>query len=256
MADLFQELRGNKAIMGAGAPAGQVVKDYYSNYVDSVRDVANDIIKDGLGLMKFTLSEVGLYKTAWRAQKINGGMLDTRSDAPESTQIFVCGDYFLPLNIRFSVNASKKVAESQLVDGIAIYECINRSAKTVTCTFDIERVENTDTSVQGRAMEAVTHIMKASREDAKTMRTEITRTAVKNLTKFLQDIYENEDVFEVVNPVLNNELGVSHAFLKSYSITPQIGSTFFQIAMTLQEVNVNDSIIWAGEKDSGEIPAQ
>lgn len=254
MADRLQEF-GGRAVIGAGNPAGQAIKDYYGNYVDSVRDVARDVVRDGLCLMKFTLSEAGLYKTAWKSQKINGEMLDTKNNAPETAQIFACGDYFLPLSLRFSLSAEKRVAESQLVDGIAIYECINKASKVVTCTFEVERAEPNTSTLQTDAQNAVTHIMRAKPNSRNLLRTDVERTAMLSLTKFLGDLYENNDVFEVVNPVLNNELGINHAFLRRYSITPQVGSTFFQVSMTLQEVNVNDSIIWATDEDSGEIPA-
>lgn len=178
------------------------------------------------------------------AQRISDA-LSGLTDDPIADAIFVCGDYYAPLSLNFSVSAQKITDESQLVDGINIVQRVAKGPKVVSVSFNIQR---------RKAQEV---------EDmpATTIRRRNARgwdpTPVYKLTRFLDELYENDEVFAIENTVLNDEIGIGWAFIKSYRFSPMQGDTFGSINLVLQEVNIADPLLYtnsANTQDSQSVP--
>lgn len=178
------------------------------------------------------------------AQRISDA-LSGLTDDPIADAIFVCGDYYAPLSLNFSVSAQKITDESQLVDGINIVQRVAKGPKVVSVSFNIQRRE----AQEVEDMSATTIRRRNARGGDP--------TPVYKLNRFLEELYENDEVFAVENTVLNNEIGVYWAFIKSYRFSPMQGDTFGSVNMVLQEVNITDPLLYTDEanvEDSQSIP--
>lgn len=178
------------------------------------------------------------------AQRISDA-LSGLTDDPIADAIFACGDYYAPLSLNFSVSAQKITDESQLVDGINIVQRVAKGPKVVSVSFNIQRREPQEVG----DMSATALRRRNSRGGDP--------TPVYKLNRFLEELYENDEVFAVENTVLNNEIGVYWAFIKSYRFSPMQGDTFGSVNMVLQEVNITDPLLYTDEanvEDSQSIP--
>lgn len=178
------------------------------------------------------------------AQRISDA-LSGLTDDPIADAIFVCGDYYAPLSLNFSVSAQKITDESQLVDGINIVQRVAKGPKVVSVSFNIQRRE----------------AQEVEDTSATTIRRRNARggdpTPVYKLTRFLDELYENDEVFAIENTVLNDEIGIGWAFIKSYRFSPMQGDTFGSINLVLQEVNIADPLLYtnsANTQDSQSVP--
>lgn len=178
------------------------------------------------------------------AQRISDA-LSGLTDDPIADAIFVCGDYYAPLSLNFSVSAQKITDGSQLVDGINIVQRVAKGPKVVSVSFNIQRRE-------AQEVEDIS---------ATTIRRRNARggdpTPVYKLTRFLDELYENDEVFAIENTVLNDEIGIGWAFIKSYRFSPMQGDTFGSINLVLQEVNIADPLLYtnsANTQDSQSVP--
>ena len=178
------------------------------------------------------------------AQRISDA-LSGLTDDPIADAIFVCGDYYAPLSLNFSVSAQKITDESQLVDGINIVQRVAKGPKVVSVSFNIQRRE----AQEVEDMSATTIRRRTARGGDP--------TPVYKLTRFLDELYENDEVFAIENTVLNDEIGIGWAFIKSYRFSPMQGDTFGSINLVLQEVNIADPLLYtnsANTQDSQSVP--
>lgn len=178
------------------------------------------------------------------AQRISDA-LSGLTDDPIADAIFVCGDYYAPLSLNFSVSAQKITDESQLVDGINIVQRVGKGPKVVSVSFNIQRRE----AQEVEDMSATTIRRRNARGGDP--------TPVYKLTRFLDELYENDEVFAIENTVLNDEIGIGWAFIKSYRFSPMQGDTFGSINLVLQEVNIADPLLYtnsANTQDSQSVP--
>lgn len=178
------------------------------------------------------------------AQRISDA-LSGLTDDPIADAIFVCGDYYAPLSLNFSVSAQKITDESQLVDGINIVQRVAKGPKVVSVSFNIQRRE----AQEVEDMSATTIRRRNARGGYP--------TPVYKLTRFLDELYENDEVFAIENTVLNDEIGIGWAFIKSYRFSPMQGDTFGSINLVLQEVNIADPLLYtnsANTQDSQSVP--
>lgn len=178
------------------------------------------------------------------AQRISDA-LSGLTDDPIADAIFVCGDYYAPLSLNFSVSAQKITDESQLVDGINIVQRVAKGPKVVSVSFNIQRRE----AQEVEDMSATTIRRRNARGGDP--------TPVYKLTRFLDELYENDEVFAIENTVLNDEIGIGWAFIKSYRFSPMQGDTFGSINLVLQEVNIADPLLYtnsANTHDSQSVP--
>lgn len=178
------------------------------------------------------------------AQRISDA-LSGLTDDPIADAIFVCGDYYAPLSLNFSVSAQKITDESQLVDGINIVQRVAKGPKVVSVSFNIQRRE----AQEVEDMSATTIRRRNARGGDP--------TPVYKLTRFLDELYENDEVFAIENTVLNDEIGIGWAFIKSYRFSPMQGDTFGSINLVLQEVNIAEPLLYtnsANTQDSQSVP--
>lgn len=178
------------------------------------------------------------------AQRISDA-LSGLTDDPIADAIFVCGDYYAPLSLNFSVSAQKITDESQLVDGINIVQRVAKGPKVVSVSFNIQRRE----AQEVEDMSATTIRRRNARGGDP--------TPVYKLTRFLDELYENDEVFAIENTVLNDEIGIGWAFIKSYRFSPMQGDTFGSINLVLQEVNIADPLLYTNSsntQDSQSVP--
>nr|DAW27721.1 MAG TPA: hypothetical protein [Caudoviricetes sp.] len=178
------------------------------------------------------------------AQRISDA-ISGLTDDPIADAIFVCGDYYAPLSLNFSVSAQKITDESQLVDGINIVQRVAKGPKVVSVSFNIQRRE----AQEVEDMSATTIRRRNARGGDP--------TPVYKLTRFLDELYENDEVFAIENTVLNDEIGIGWAFIKSYRFSPMQGDTFGSINLVLQEVNIADPLLYtnsANTQDSQSVP--
>lgn len=178
------------------------------------------------------------------AQRISDA-LSGLTDDPIADAIFVCGDYYAPLSLNFSVSAQQITDESQLVDGINIVQRVAKGPKVVSVSFNIQRRE----AQEVEDMSATTIRRRNARSGDP--------TPVYKLTRFLDELYENDEVFAIENTVLNDEIGIGWAFIKSYRFSPMQGDTFGSINLVLQEVNIADPLLYtnsANTQDSQSVP--
>lgn len=178
------------------------------------------------------------------AQRISDA-LSGLTDDPIADAIFVCGDYYAPLSLNFSVSAQKITDESQLVDGINIVQRVAKGPKVVSVSFNIQRRE----AQEVEDMSATTIRRRNARGG--------NPTPVYKLTRFLDELYENDEVFAIENTVLNDEIGIGWAFIKSYRFSPMQGDTFGSINLVLQEVNIADPLLYTNSsntQDSQSVP--
>lgn len=178
------------------------------------------------------------------AQRISDA-LSGLTDDPIADAIFVCGDYYAPLSLNFSVSTQKITDESQLVDGINIVQRVAKGPKVVSVSFNIQRRK----AQEVEDMSATTIRRRNARGGDP--------TPVYKLTRFLDELYENDEVFAIENTVLNNEIGIGWAFIKSYRFSPMQGDTFGSINLVLQEVNIADPLLYtnsANTQDSQSVP--
>lgn len=178
------------------------------------------------------------------AQRISDA-LSGLTDDPIADAIFVCGDYYAPLSLNFSVSAQKITDESQLVDGINIVQRVAKGPKVVSVSFNIQRLK----AQEVEDMSATTIRRRNARGGDP--------TPVYKLTRFLDELYENDEVFAIENTVLNDEIGIGWAFIKSYRFSPMQGDTFGSINLVLQEVNIADPLLYtnsANTQDSQSVP--
>ncbi|MEG0899030.1 MAG: hypothetical protein RSF40_04885 [Oscillospiraceae bacterium] len=239
-------------IAGAVSNA-QAFRDKVTKPINDVTGQLRKIASIGFNAYKITLAEAGFWRQVFsfprgaksdKAKSVNGyenvrDRYEAKSAQPRTYDAgFECGDYTLPLSINYSISASKKTAESQLVDGVNIVERIAKSARVVTVSFSLERIPTEDYSIQNALS-----IKKNPPRSASIMSLS-EPTPLYTLQSILSDLYENDEVFMISNRVLNNELGVKWAFIKDYTIVPNVGSTIFSVSMTLQEVNINDALLY------------
>lgn len=167
--------------------------------------------------------------TSARIDRARGGY----GSDPILDSVFLCGDFYAPLSIQYSISATKIVDDSQLVDGINITQRVAKGPKIINISFPIERLEPLDG---------------AGSDDSTTIRRrpEVGNTpySVYNLTSFLGELYDSDEVFAIENTVLNNEMGVEWAFIKNFRFEPRQGSTLADITIVLQEVNIYDPLLY------------
>ena len=132
-----------------------------------------------------------------------GGVSLGRYD-PNQDYYFKCGDYFLPLSFTYSVNAKKHTASSQLVDGPVIFERVYKEPKIISVNIQVQ---------------------------------------TKQLSSMFNDLFENQDVFRIVNTFINQNLHVNYVYMSEYDVSPQAGSLLTEIRMQLIEVDVTSNVI-------------
>lgn len=161
--------------------------------------------------------------------------------------VFRCGDYYLPLSFEFSGNASKRIIDSQLVDGPAAIEVVNKQPKTINVTVriqpnyawgDVREVED----FGGRNM-----TIEYDGDSPQLSHTNV-------IAAMLNELYETNAIFEISNKFLNENMGVNYVLLERYNITPQVGSRMVTVQMDLRAIYVRDEQVKEGNPQLSPTP--
>lgn len=142
----------------------------------------------------------------------------------ENDYIFRISDYYLPLSYSLSINASKNIVKSQLVDGSAIYEMTSYNPAEIILRIKLERKPIND---NGR------YDPMSFRQNQGAMAGDIVKFAT-----VINDLYKNKSVFAIYNNFTNKEVGIQFVVLSRYAIDPQEGSTVTNITLNLLEVDL------------------
>lgn len=139
------------------------------------------------------------------------------------------GDYFMPLSQTYTVQASKKLNVSSLVDGIDIIQQTRKEAKTIDCTLKIS-VNEAQKNLQ------ISTLLSGA------------KNTIVTLQEMLSELYEKDIVFLVDNETLNDTLGISWAIMTKYRFMPRPGSKTYVFEFSLMEVKFGDDILTFDEK--------
>jgi hypothetical protein len=214
--------------------------------------------------VKLTLSTIGMARSLLQ----NGIRSDTKEEFSEKGDhkisrsspvldrydsdrdfCFRCGDYYMPLSIRFTLRAQKNFAESQLIDGPHIIERVSKAPKTIDVTIRLERKGAYEIRTGDQA--AFERIASQGPQNLYIVNTEDLYNPVPDISAMVNDLYERQDVFVLENPVLNGEHGVTHVVMRDYTIIPGEGTTLMTLQMSLMQVDINANIINNEGNDAG-----
>lgn len=157
------------------------------------------------------------------------------------------GDYFMPLSQTFVLRAKKRLNVSSLVDGIDIIQQTRKEAKTIECTLRLTLRDNQPDLTIQRFDNGIAPKNTVSPLDpvATTNATE----AIQTLSRFLQEFYERDRVFEIENEMINNTFRVRHVILSDYRFTPKTGAGTFIFEFSLTEVIYGNDILTFDERE-------
>lgn len=164
-----------------------------------------------------------------KEQAVNG--LERRSgpelDRYDYTKLFSLqiGDYFMPMSQTFSVKAKKRLNVSALVDGPDIIQQTRKEAKTINCTL---RLTLRDNQPNLQIMERLENEAEAK---------------VAELSKFLNEFYEKDQILRIRNQKINETHGIEYAIITEYTYTPRVGMGTYQFEFTLTEVKYGENVV-------------
>lgn len=181
------------------------------------------------------------------AYKTRPELLDINRQDTQNEFVFRCGDYFLPLSFTYTINASKNIAYSQLVDGVEIIQVVNRKPKDITLNIRIERnLQKAQNTSSGRSMSFLNANVPGTAKDnidGSEIDLEEIKYQITALGVALNDLYERQEVFRVENKTVNTDIGISYALLSDYSYRVNAGATYVDIMMKLHEVNMDENSV-------------
>lgn len=140
------------------------------------------------------------------------------------------GSFEMPLNISYSIKATRKLAQSQLIDGINIIERINNAPRTLSVELEFLR----STGIYDE-----NPYLTISQNDAQTA----TTTAISNLSVFFKELMTSNQAIVINNTQINNELNFYYGVLMDYNIQPEVGSKFIRLTMTIMEIDIENVVI-------------
>ena len=153
---------------------------------------------------------------------------------PNQDYYFKCGDYFLPLSFTYSVNAKKHTASSQLVDGPVIFERVYKEPKIISVNIQVQTKQLSP---------ATSNLFAAYESTVNDTEGDPYKLELENLSSMFNDLFENQDVFRIVNTFINQNLHVNYVYMSEYDVSPQAGSLLTEIRMQLIEVDVTSNVI-------------
>lgn len=149
------------------------------------------------------------------------------------------GNYLMPAGFDISIQGRKLISRSQLVDGPAIFERIANEPTQVNISFRLE----------SKPGDPDVFTLWASPDIA--IDAELTSIAA-DLAKMFRQIKNEDRVFEIVNPILNDKFNIFNVVLESYSVTPERGSTVWVVDLDLLEVNTDYALLYVENSDGAQ----
>ena len=228
-----------------------------------------DAINSGLSAAKLVLAETGV----WRQGFTNGGSQRTGKPTPEellnqvaksrfdrstlnrpiftseeldrtepTTDYYIAFDeYLMPVGFDISIQGSKLISRSQLVDGPTIFERIANEPTSVNISFKLESKPNSVDLLNPYKLSSDVVINK-----------EIGYGIAAELAELFRQIKAEDRVFEIENPILNDKFNIFNVVLESYSVTPERGSTVWEVSLDLLEVNTDYALLYVENSDGAQ----
>lgn len=228
-----------------------------------------DAINSGLSAAKLVLAETGV----WRHVFTNGGSQRTGKPTPEellnqvaksrfdrstlnrpiftseeldrtepTTDYYIAFDeYLMPVGFDISIQGSKLISRSQLVDGPTIFERIANEPTSVNISFKLESKPNSVDLLNPYKLSSDVVINK-----------EIGYGIAAELAELFRQIKAEDRVFEIENPILNDKFNIFNVVLESYSVTPERGSTVWEVSLDLLEVNTDYALLYVENSDGAQ----
>lgn len=228
-----------------------------------------DAINSGLSAAKLVLAETGV----WRQVFTNGESQRTGKPTPEellnqvaksrfdrstlnrpiftseeldrtepTTDYYIAFDeYLMPVGFDISIQGSKLISRSQLVDGPTIFERIANEPTSVNISFKLESKPNSVDLLNPYKLSSDVVINK-----------EIGYGIAAELAELFRQIKAEDRVFEIENPILNDKFNIFNVVLESYSVTPERGSTIWEVSLDLLEVNTDYALLYVENSDGAQ----
>ena len=228
-----------------------------------------DAINSGLSAAKLVLAETGV----WRQVFTNGGSQRIGKPTPEellnqvaksrfdrstlnrpiftseeldrtepTTDYYIAFDeYLMPVGFDISIQGSKLISRSQLVDGPTIFERIANEPTSVNISFKLESKPNSVDLLNPYKLSSDVVINK-----------EIGYGIAAELAELFRQIKAEDRVFEIENPILNDKFNIFNVVLESYSVTPERGSTVWEVSLDLLEVNTDYALLYVENSDGAQ----
>lgn len=228
-----------------------------------------DAINSGLSAAKLVLAETGV----WRQVFTNGGSQRIGKPTPEellnqvaksrfdrstlnrpiftseeldrtepTTDYYIAFDeYLMPVGFDISIQGSKLISRSQLVDGPTIFERIANEPTSVNISFKLESKPNSVDLLNPYKLSSDVVINK-----------EIGYGIAAELAELFRQIKAEDRVFEIENPILNDKFNIFNVVLESYSVTPERGSTVWEVSLDLLEVNTDYALLYVENSDGSQ----
>ena len=228
-----------------------------------------DAINSGLSAAKLVLAETGV----WRQVFTNGGSQRTGKPTSEELRNQVAksrfdrstlnrpvetsagvdrtdveadyyvgfGDYLMPVGFDISIQGSKLISRSQLVDGPAIFERIANQPTSINISFKLE----------SRPPEDLNEFQLWKTADI-VLDARPALSVAAELAELFRQIKAEDRVFEIENPILNDKFNIFNVVLESYSVTPERGSTVWEVSLDLLEVNTDYALLYVENSDGAQ----
>ena len=143
--------------------------------------------------------------------------------------------------VDISIQGSKLISRSQLVDGPTIFERIANEPTSVNISFKLESKPNSVDLLNPYKLSSDVVINK-----------EIGYGIAAELAELFRQIKAEDRVFEIENPILNDKFNIFNVVLESYSVTPERGSTVWEVSLDLLEVNTDYALLYVENSDGAQ----
>ena len=146
--------------------------------------------------------------------------------------VVVLGGYTLPEDCMISINGDKLIAESQILDGVSVYERVTRKPWQVALDFTMREKDiiQGNNSIIGGGLQ--TKITKGQYQTAAISQWKFPS---KTLAEMVQNTWIPDMVLQVQNSLLNNVFGIFQLVIRSVKVTTIRGSINVPITLNCSE---------------------
>ena len=238
--------------------ATSAIQGAVASVLPTTRKVAETAVETGSDALLLSLSSawvaVGAYNPATTLDDANVPFnypVTERIESPikqldrfDTSKLFCLqlGDYFMPLSQTYTLRAKKRTNISSLVDGADIIQQTRKESKTIDCSLRITLRNNQPNLEVVRWGDEFNNRYGQELTDTEADTTAAIQ-AMTTFSEFLQNLYENDEVFRVVNDTINDVFGVEYAFMTEYRFLPQVGKGTFNFEFSLMEVKYGDNVL-------------
>lgn len=173
----------------------------------------------------------------YKVSPIQESRIDTQYD-----YVFRIGEYFAPINIKYTLKAEKNISASQLVDGPEIIEFVNRKPKIIDIEFQIRpNLSNDPTISRSESLASFVEGTVGLNGDEDVFEYELI-----SLRAVLNALWLDNEVFTIEHAALNNIYDVRWVFMEDFEVRPNRGNVLVDFRMRLREVNMDENAIVFG----------